>query len=95
MPNRLAIVGCGRSKLPFATPARDLYTGNLFRAARAHVEAEGVRWLILSAYHGLLNPSEVIEPYDWTMAERRRSAGRQIAMFGGGESALIAQPGER
>lgn len=33
----------------------------------------GDRWYILSAKHGLLSPSQVIEPYDETLNEMRKS----------------------
>lgn len=61
---RVVIIACGKSKLPHAAPARDLYTGSLFRAAREHAEATGSAWFIASAKHGLIPPHAVIEPYD-------------------------------
>lgn len=61
----LAVVACGASKLARPAPARDLYTGGYFRAALATAEhlAPG-RVLILSARYGLIDPAEVVEPYD-------------------------------
>lgn len=76
MSARIAIIGCGASKLSESAPARDLYTGNLFRAARDHVEARGLPWLILSALHGLISPDLVIAPYDVTMAETKAEGQR-------------------
>lgn len=46
---RVCIVGCGASKAAAPREARDLYTGPLFRAARAHVERLGYPWWVLSA----------------------------------------------
>lgn len=60
----MALVGCGKAKLDVAAPARDLYTGPLFRAARAHVEARYEHWGILSAKHRLVEPDRVLAPYD-------------------------------
>lgn len=74
---RLAIIGCGAAKRDHAAPARDLYTGGLFRAARQHVEARGLPWLILSALHGLVEPDAVLAPYDVTMAQTKRESARQ------------------
>jgi len=37
-PLTICLVGCGKSKLDRAAPAKDLYTGSLFRAARAFAE---------------------------------------------------------
>lgn len=83
---RLVLIGCGRSKLDRPAPARDLYTGPLFRAAVADVEARGavpfdllawspapLKWAILSASHGVIEPAREIEPYDQTMAETFRA----------------------
>lgn len=64
------IVGCGAAKLDRAAPARELYTGSLFRAARAYAERSGLPWRILSAEHGLISPDKVIEPYDRHMKTR-------------------------
>lgn len=70
---RVGLVGCGKSKLSTAAPARDLYTGPLFRAARAYAEQTCDEWLVLSALYGVLTPDEVIEPYDLTLAQLRES----------------------
>jgi hypothetical protein len=61
---RIILVACSAGKGRAAAPARDLYTGDLFRKARAYAEAFGSRWFILSALHGLLDPSTVVAPYN-------------------------------
>lgn len=67
----IALVACGKAKLDRAAPARDLYIGNLFRAARAHVEAASYdTWYILSAKHHLVHPDTVIAPYDYRLPKR-------------------------
>ena len=80
--NTVALVSCGKSKLPHAAPARDLYTGQLFRAARAYVESQGWPWWILSAKHGLLHPETIITPYDVTLTtmkhEQRRAWAERV-----------------
>lgn len=60
----LLIIGCGKTKRNTAAPAKDLYTGQLFRAARRYAEARNTPWLIASAKHGLVDPDVVLEPYD-------------------------------
>jgi hypothetical protein len=60
----VVLVGCGKEKLAHAAPAKDLYTGPLFRKARAYAERVGDEWAILSAKHFLLLPDRVIEPYE-------------------------------
>lgn len=61
---RIALIGCGSAKTPHAAPARDLYTGHLFRKAVRYAEATCTRWYVLSARHGLVHPDTVLEPYD-------------------------------
>lgn len=62
-PITIALVGCGKSKRASAAPAKDLYIGPLFRAARAYAE-ECDEWRIISARNGFCDPNAVIEPYD-------------------------------
>ena len=65
-----------------AAPARDLYVSPWFRKARACIEALGCPWYILSAKHGLLDPSATIDPYDETLKampmDRRRIWARGV-----------------
>jgi hypothetical protein len=60
----VVLVGCSSSKAPGPQPAADLFTGAAFQKARAHAERAGVPWFVLSAKFGLLDPGEVIRPYD-------------------------------
>lgn len=76
MTERIGLVGCVKTKLDHAAPARELYSSPLFRGRRAYVERSCERWFILSAKHGLVEPHAVVEPYDVTLdsatpAERR------------------------
>lgn len=67
MLKRIGLVGCVKQKLPEPAPARDLYTSALFVGRRGYVERSCSRWFILSAKHGLVDPAEVLEPYDETL----------------------------
>lgn len=71
MSGPIFLVSCVAEKAAQACPAQDLYLSPLFRKARAYVEQrmarEGGRWFILSAWHGLLDPQAVIEPYELTL----------------------------
>jgi hypothetical protein len=71
----LAVVGCGKAKRATRAPARELYTGCLFRAASAWAAAHADRWLIASAKFGLIDPGAEVEPYDL-----RLGAGREGRM---------------
>ncbi len=82
--HRLFLVSCASSKRSQQVPARELYVSPLFLKARAHVEAQGSPWFILSAKHGLLAPETVVSPYDQTLntmpiQERREWADRVLA----------------
>ncbi len=75
------LVACCGPKLAVPSPAADLYVSDLFKKARSYAERRG-RWFILSALHGLLDPSAVIAPYDLTLkkmsAAKRREWGQKV-----------------
>lgn len=73
------LVACARTKLSHAAAARDLYRSRWFQLARTIVEQRAERWAILSAKHGLLMPSEVIEPYDETLGTKSRAERKHWA----------------
>lgn len=81
-PAAVVLVGCVKTKLDHAAPARDLYTSALFRKQRAYAEASRLPWFVLSAEHGLVDPSRVIEPYELHLAATPRAYraawGRQV-----------------
>ena len=74
---RIGLVGCVKDKAQVARPARDLYVSPLFRGRRAYVERTCDRWFILSALHGLVDPSQLLEPYDKTLAETPSTLRRE------------------
>ena len=58
-----------------------MYNGPLFLKKRAWVEAQGFdAWFILSALHHILDPDEVIEPYDYTLATYVKKFGSAAAV---------------
>ena len=63
----LVLVSCVKSKQVHPAPARELYASPLFRGVRQLVESSNASWLILSALHGLVAPSDVIAPYEYTL----------------------------
>jgi hypothetical protein len=70
---RIALVSCVKSKRAAASPARELYTSQLFRSLRAYAEAHADAWYILSAEHGILRPDDVIAPYEKTLTSMPKS----------------------
>jgi cytoplasmic iron level regulating protein YaaA (DUF328/UPF0246 family) len=80
----IASVSCVKTKQDTAAPAAELYTSDWFRKARRYVEEQADRWFILSAKHGLVQPDEVLEPYeksmhDMTASERREWASQVVS----------------
>ena len=72
----IGLVGCCRRKLPHPAPACELYASPLFRLAAAYCAASCDRWFILSARHGLVEPTSVLAPYDQSLHALGR-AGRE------------------
>ena len=68
------VIPCSGAKLDQAAPARDLYTGSMFRhqlaAATDEANAIGGTVLILSALHGLVSLDTVLAPYNTTMTDK-------------------------
>ncbi len=79
---RIGLVGCVKQKQTGRALARELYTSPLFRGRRGFVEDSSGRWYILSARHGLVDPSQVLDPYDESLTDastsRRRAWARQV-----------------
>jgi cytoplasmic iron level regulating protein YaaA (DUF328/UPF0246 family) len=67
MSHRVALISCVKSKAATAQPAGDLYTSSLFKKMRNYAQRNADEWYILSAEHGLLQPDQVIEPYERTL----------------------------
>lgn len=68
----LYVLACSQTKDPelvdgYQMQARDAYTGQAFRMARAQLEAAGAQWCILSGWYGFLWPTTWIETYDVRM----------------------------
>lgn len=73
------LVSCVSKKLERPTEAQDLYISAWFKKAKAYVEQAGSAWYILSAKHGLLDPTEVISPYDKTLRSLPKGERREWA----------------
>jgi hypothetical protein len=60
----LYLIACSMSKLDHAAPAAELYTGQAFKLAMRAAKAADADVLILSALYGVLEPDDVIDPYN-------------------------------
>ncbi len=75
------LITCAKTKTSSRSPASELYISPNFRKLKALAAKRAERWYILSAKYGLLEPNQVIDPYELTLndmskAERREWAGR-------------------
>lgn len=82
---RFCLIACSASKGPVATPAAELYRGDVFRKALAWAQREAYTEVaILSARYGLVPLHQVVEPYDAslttaTLQQRWRWAAHVLA----------------
>ncbi len=72
-------VSCVSRKRSAPAPAMDLYVSDWFLKARAYVESTGAPWFILSAKYGLVDPNQVIAPYELTLNTMRVEDRRRWA----------------
>jgi len=78
---RVGLIACGKTKLQHPAPARDLYTGSLFRLSMRYLTqtARIFSFGILSAKHGLVMPHQVLAPYQLTLRDMSQSEREQWA----------------
>lgn len=80
----VCFVSCVKGKRDHAAPAKDLYRSTYFTESKTYAMRRFPRWYILSARHGLVEPDQVIAPYELTLntmpvGERRQWADRVLA----------------
>lgn len=64
----IVFLSCVKTKQSTRCAARDMYTSDLFRKSLAYAEKlQPTRIFILSAKYGLLDPNEMIDPYNATL----------------------------
>jgi cytoplasmic iron level regulating protein YaaA (DUF328/UPF0246 family) len=69
------LVSCVKQKAEDSRPAEELYISDWFKKARSYVESRigpQDRWYILSAKYHLVEPSQIISPYNLTLNETSR-----------------------
>lgn len=77
---KIYLIGCGKSKMQYACPAKEMYTGTLFQKSYAYAKAmHPDKIFILSAKYGLLDPELKIEPYDKTVKDFSAQQARKWA----------------
>lgn len=68
---KICLVGDTKSQRKGRALAELLFTSNLFKHSRAYAERHSDRWYILSAKHGLLKPTDLIDPYSLSIRDHR------------------------
>lgn len=69
----VCLVACTSRKGDQPAAAEFIYKSPLFSAARRYAEKRADQWFILSAKHGLLSPTEVIDPYNESLMSQSDS----------------------
>ena len=72
-PARVVLVASSGGHGPAPVPVATLFRSPRFASARAQAEQSGYPWFVLSAKHGLLDPGDVISPYQVQIDERSAS----------------------
>lgn len=67
MGKNIFLVSCVKPKRGYPSPAKDLYLSDWFKKASRYASQNTDEWFILSAKYFLVNPEQVIEPYDLTL----------------------------
>jgi hypothetical protein len=63
--NNIAVINCGSKKQLNACQAKDMYKGgNLYDMMLEYVENNYDEYYIISGKYGLLEPTQIIEPYE-------------------------------
>jgi hypothetical protein len=77
------LVGSTGSTSAVPVPARELFGLPGFERARDSADRSGLAWFVLSAKHGLLDPDDVVGPYDFALGEQtvdyRATGGEWVA----------------
>jgi hypothetical protein len=67
---RVLLIGSAGSTGTVAVPVAGLFESPGFARAREYAVRSGVPWFVLSAKHGLLDPDDVIGPYDLQLGDQ-------------------------
>lgn len=73
MVKKLFLIACSEAKLSYPAPAVELYQGQAFKLAVKASHKADADILILSAKHGVVQPDQILEPYDCSLLRRSSS----------------------
>jgi hypothetical protein len=86
---RVLLLASGGELAETPTTAAELFASPGFARARQVAAASGTPWFVLSAKHGLLDPADVVGPFDVQLGERSPAYRRAWGEW------VVAQLGER
>ncbi|HYH73649.1 MAG TPA: hypothetical protein VD764_10540, partial [Nocardioides sp.] len=67
---RVVLIGSSGATTSGPVPVDELFRSSGFSRAREHALRSDLPWFVLSAKHGLLDPGDVIAPFDVDLADR-------------------------
>lgn len=73
---RIGLVGCVKNKLTTTSEAQELCVSALFKGRRWYVEHTCDRWFVLSALHKIVEPSDLLVPYDVSLVGAKSETRR-------------------
>ena len=90
MENKIGIITCGSLKKQYDCPAYEMYgDGRFFNIMKSFAEQTYDKYYILSGHYGLLEPTQIIEPYEDVVffaqkifKERAKKLGKTIKAKG-------------
>ena len=91
----ICLVSCASKKLSHPAEARDLYVSSLFAKSRGFSERYCDLWFILSAKYGLVEPTQIIQPYEETLNTKSRRARNEWAELVWASLRPKLKPGDR
>lgn len=74
---RVGIISCGKEKLNHPAKAEDLYTSSYFRLCKRWIKPRVNKWIILSAKHGVVQPRQILAPYDLKLGDLSKKQKEQ------------------
>lgn len=88
----IGFVSCSKTKSSLRLPAAALYTSALFRKSLLAALDRSEKVFILSAKHGVLGCSEVIEPYDLTLKTMKKDERKAWSQHTGAQLDSVLRP---
>ena len=77
---RIVLISCVAKKLNYSSIAKDMYVSALFKGAYKYAKKiDADKIFILSAKYGLLDESDIIEPYNETLNDKSIAWRREWA----------------